>query len=90
MHVLMVYDIEDDRLRSRLHRELKTYGVNSQKSVFECDIGKTQLDALVNFARGLIEDRDSFRVYQLCRKCSGKVQVSGVGERLFVEEFMVL
>jgi len=90
MHALIVYDIEDDRLRSRLHRELKTYGVNSQKSVFECYISKAQLDALVAFAGELIEDQDSFRVYLLCRRCSGKVQVSGVGEKLFVEEFMVL
>jgi CRISPR-associated protein Cas2 len=90
MHVLIIYDIEDNRLRSRLHRKLKAYGVNSQKSVFEFDISKAQLDGLVAFARELIDDQDSFRVYLLCRKCSGKVMISGVGEKLYVENFAVL
>ncbi|RMG21471.1 MAG: CRISPR-associated endonuclease Cas2, partial [Methanobacteriota archaeon] len=40
MLIVISYDIEKDRTRSRLAKKLKDFGPRVQKSVFEADIGE--------------------------------------------------
>ena len=46
MHVIIAYDISDHRLRHKIFSLLKEKGAHSQKSVFECEMDKAELDAL--------------------------------------------
>ena len=83
LHVVVAYDIPDDRRRLRVARILLGYGERVQYSVFECRITKVQylrlkerLDEVIDPA----EDRISF--YLLCEACRKKVERIGNTELL--------
>ncbi len=46
MFVVVNYDIEDNKRRSKVCDELKNYGEHIQYSVFECDISQVQIKKL--------------------------------------------
>jgi CRISPR-associated protein Cas2 len=91
MIAVIAYDISSNRRRGRLHRGLKEFGLNTQKSVFECEIDDNGLARVLALARRLVDpETDSFRVYRLCSRCQRKVAVSGQGIRLVSLDFAVL
>jgi CRISPR-associated protein Cas2 len=69
-HVI-VYDIENDRTRTRVATLLEGYGRRVQKSVFECRLGTSELKELVGrMQKELADDTEAqVRVYQVCQKC---------------------
>lgn len=71
MKQVVVYDIEDDRARTRVATLLEGYGRRVQKSVFECSLGERELKELVGrMQKELAEQPDAqVRVYRVCRKC---------------------
>ncbi|MEX0269390.1 CRISPR-associated endonuclease Cas2, partial [Leptolyngbyaceae cyanobacterium UHCC 1019] len=38
MHLVISYDISEDKRRTKIHKILKSYGQWMQFSVFECDL----------------------------------------------------
>lgn len=91
MIVLLTYDISDNRTRARFHRYLKEYGVNSQKSVFECLLDPNGIRDVVARAASVINpDTDSVRLYRICSRCMNKVRVSGVGYKITQLDYMIL
>lgn len=54
MHVLVVYDVSDGRLRRRLARLLLGYGERVQRSAFECVLGAAERRALESALRALV------------------------------------
>ncbi len=91
MHVLLCYDISSNRKRSRFHRFLKEFGLNTQKSVFECELDDAGLTRIVREARAIIDpETDSLRIYRLCRRCQNRVAVSGLGIRLMPRSFDIV
>ncbi len=78
--VLVVYDISDDRRRTRLHEALKDFGTPVQYSVFECLVDDRQLKRMKQAVRKRIRPRlDRVRFYYLCEACRGRTEVtSGV------------
>ncbi len=91
MIVLLTYDISSNKTRGRFHRFLKEFGLNTQKSVFECDLDLEGLDRIVACARTIINPaKDSVRMYRICAGCLRKVRVSGRGIKLTQLEYMVL
>ena len=46
MYLVISYDIQSDRRRTKIHKALKNYGAWIQYSVFECHISKKEYDAL--------------------------------------------
>lgn len=88
---VIAYDIVSNRRRSRLHRYLKEFGLNTQKSIFECEVDKKTLLRLVQGARQFIDPaEDSLRIYRLCSSCQRRVAVSGLGVSLRTLDFTVL
>jgi len=82
MHVVISYDIAEDKRRTKLHKILKSYGQWMQYSVFECDLTDTQYAKLRSRLSKLIKpDQDSIRFYFLCACCKAKVERIG-GERI--------
>jgi CRISPR-associated protein Cas2 len=83
MHVVVTYDIADDRRRTKIHKVLKSYGQWMQFSVFEChDLTGAQYAKLRSRLNKLIDgEMDSVRFYFLCACCREKVERIG-GEAL--------
>lgn len=79
MHVVITYDISDDKRRTKLHKILKSYGQWMQFSVFECqDLTEAQYAKLRSrLARLIKPEEDSIRFYFLCACCRDKVERIG-------------
>ena len=92
MFYLVSFDIVDDRVRYRVVKVLKRFGVRVQKSVFEC--ARLTEKQFLKMKR-LLEDQidhgeDSVRYYPFCRDCLGKVEVSGDGRVPTSHDFKVV
>lgn len=74
---LVVYDISDDKRRTRLHQRLQDYGSPVQYSVFECLVDGEHLQKMRAMIRRTIRlTQDKVRIYRLCESCLSKVWVS--------------
>ena len=64
--ILVVYDISNDRRRTKLHDLLLDYGTPVQYSVFECEINDTRLIRLQRDLMQVIDaEEDNVRFYPL-------------------------
>ncbi|MEM9483609.1 MAG: CRISPR-associated endonuclease Cas2 [Cyanobacteria bacterium P01_F01_bin.116] len=78
MHVIVTYDISNDKRRTKIHKALTSYGQWMQFSVFECNLTADQYAKLRNRLNALIKpDEDSIRFYFLCACCQQKVERIG-------------
>ena len=68
--VVVIYDISDNKTRTRLYKTLKLYGEAVQFSMFECLLDAPRLQQLRRaVALAAPDDRPNIRFYDLCRKC---------------------
>jgi CRISPR-associated protein Cas2 len=80
MLVWVIYDISEDRVRSRISRICKGYGLfRVQKSAFLGDLNRNQADSLALECEALIASTDSVYVFPVCDDCFGKVKLIGEG-----------
>lgn len=80
MHLLVSYDVVDNRRRTRLSKLLDSYLIRVQKSVFEGVIPTQVLSELLQkIEQEIDQDLDSVRIYRLCARCVLSVQVMGPG-----------
>ena len=63
--VLVIYDIIDNKRRTRFVKLMENYGVRVQKSAFEMIITAVQYHALIKMIPAYIETEDNIRVYRL-------------------------
>ncbi len=78
MHVIVVYDIPENRRRERLRKNLMRFGNAVQKSVFECDLSARQIEKMEKVIRGIISlPEDNVRYYKICKNCAGETEVFG-------------
>ena len=83
MFIVVVYDISNDRRRTRLHNVLKNFGTPVQYSVFECIVDGKQLEKMKKAIRRVIKPRrDRVRFYYLCQTCLTKTEVTSGPEVL--------
>ncbi len=78
--VVVVYDISNDRRRTKLHNVLLDFGTPVQYSVFECLLDKEGLERMKKAVMKVIRPRlDQVRFYYLCQTCVGRTEItSGV------------
>jgi CRISPR-associated protein Cas2 len=76
-HIVVSYDISDDRKRDKLANLLENYGKRVQYSVFECHLDEKPYDELLSKLNPIAKDDDSIRIYHLCEACLGKVVLLG-------------
>lgn len=88
---LVCFDIVEDKCRYRVVKILLKYGARVQKSVFECTLNdkqyldmKSEIESHINFSQ------DSVRYYQICKKCSTLIQISGLGIFSLDEELIIV
>jgi len=88
---LITYDITDPKRLRRMHKFLKEYGLNTQKSVFECDIDDNALKLIRRFCREELDlDNDQVRIYKICSRCINKVSISGLGLKITQLDYRVI
>jgi CRISPR-associated protein Cas2 len=88
---LITYDITDPKRLRRMHKFLKEYGLNTQKSVFECDIDDIALKSIRKFCRVELDlADDQVRIYKICSRCINKVTISGQGLKITQLDYTVI
>ncbi|SPD72992.1 CRISPR-associated endoribonuclease Cas2 [uncultured Desulfobacterium sp.] len=91
MIVLLTYDITDPRRLRSIHKFMKEFGLNTQKSVFECDIDDVAIKRIRRYCREELDlSSDSVRIYKICSRCMGKVELSGLGMKITQLDYMVV
>ncbi|MBU4319608.1 MAG: CRISPR-associated endonuclease Cas2 [Nitrospinae bacterium] len=80
MLVWVVYDIVENRIRSRVAKMCKGYGLyRVQKSAFLGDMNRNQIDELVLRCKELTnEEKDSVYVFPMCEDDFKKVRMVGI------------
>lgn len=63
--VLVIYDITDNKRRSKFSKFMEHYGVRVQKSAFEMIITNEQYNDVIKNIPCYITDEDNVRVYKL-------------------------
>ena len=81
--VVVVYDISNDRRRTRLHNKLLDFGTPVQYSVFECLLDDEGLARMKKAVMRVIRPRvDRVRFYYLCARCVKQTDVTSGKEVL--------
>jgi len=91
MHVVVTYDIADNKRRYRVFRAMKGFGKHVQFSVFECRTDPKKLVSMVQEIVKLIKpSEDSIRVYPLCEDCRVKSIVKGCGLAIGMPDVLIV
>jgi len=91
MIVLVTYDITDPKRLRKTHKFLKEFGLNTQKSVFECDVDEIALKRIRRFCKETLDlSSDSVRIYKICSRCMKNVSISGLGLKITQLDYAVI
>ena len=91
MITLITYDITEPKRLIKPHKFLKEFGVNTQKSVFECDIDDVALKGIWRFCKDNLDlSSDAVRIYKICSPCMNKVSISGLGLKITQLDYAVI
>jgi CRISPR-associated protein Cas2 len=83
---LVVYDISNDKRRTRLHKRLQDYGTPVQYSVFECLADAEELAKMKKMILRTIKPKlDQVRIYSLCDACLKKIWISMASQEVLHE-----
>lgn len=78
MFIVIVYDIPDNKRRTRLFKLLKRYGDHAQYSVFECETSASKFKELQRAIYRFIDPReDDVRFYEFCLACRQRAWTIG-------------
>ncbi len=90
MRLIVTYDISENKRRGKMHKFLRELGINTQKSVFECDVSVDELNAIQRFGRSCLNlKEDKLRIYHICRHCVEKVEIQGQGIQVTQLEYRI-
>lgn len=72
--IVVVYDISNDKRRTRLHKKLCNFGSPVQYSVFECLLTEEEVKEMKTVVNKVIRKTiDHVRYYPLCGACYQKI-----------------
>ena len=81
MLIVVTYDIEDDRARTKLYKTLKRFGEPVQYSVFECLLTTDQFARMrLEVAQTLEGNTLGVRYYEMCEACQRQVVTLGIAK----------
>jgi CRISPR-associated protein Cas2 len=76
----VIYDISENRIRSRVAKICKGYGLfRVQKSAFLGDLNRNEADSLALECEEIIDASDSVYVFPMCEDCFDKIKLIGEG-----------
>lgn len=89
LFVLVIYDIVNNKRRTKFAKEMNGYGFRVQKSAFEALIDEALFVKLQRVIPTLINEKeDSVRIYRMTGY--GEVKLFGLNSKLESEEVMIL
>ena len=89
LFVLVIYDIVNNKRRTKFAKEMNGYGFRVQKSAFEALIDESLFVKLQRVIPTLIdEEEDSVRIYRMTGY--GEVKLFGLNSKLEAEEVMII
>ncbi len=76
----VIYDITENRIRDRVAKICKSFGLyRVQKSVFLGTLNSNQFDSIYTICKDLIDfTTDSVFFFPLCENCFGKIRIAGI------------
>jgi CRISPR-associated protein Cas2 len=78
MQYVVAYDVADDRRRQQVATLLAAWGRRVQKSVFECEWNRTEMETtFARVAKLLKLQTDRCHIFQVCGECYPKRLVKG-------------
>lgn len=86
VYALVIYDIVENKKRTKFAKYMKGYGNRVQKSCFEVLISQRKFEKLLNGIGRYCGEEDSIRIYRI----HGKSQVYQWGRTNFSEEEEVI
>ena len=76
--IVIMYDISDDRTRTKLFKLLKRYGEPVQLSIFEAIISEAQFAEMRGeVVRVIGSDAGQVRYYEICQTCDRGIVIFG-------------
>ncbi len=83
MHLVICYDVVQNKRRAKLHKRLKGFLRPVQRSVFEGELPGHRHEALIRAIVDTIDhETDTVRVYHLCKACAGLTELWGTSVEL--------
>ena len=80
LHVVVAYDVIEDRRRNRLAKFLRGYLDRVQKSVFEGEIEDKRFQPMKSGIEEIVDqEQDTVRIFELCARCIGTIDIIGTG-----------
>jgi CRISPR-associated protein Cas2 len=78
MIYLIAYDISENHIRNKVSEHLAGWGRRVQKSLFECDLDRKELEQVTSYILELIDpSEDRCSVYKICAECMSYKTVFG-------------
>ena len=78
--IAIIYDISNDKLRTKFAQELMCYGMRVQYSVFEADVTKKELHKIEDLAHKYANSDDKVSIYEL-------LNIQRFGEVEYIENY---
>lgn len=85
-YVLVIYDIVDNKKRTKLAKIMKSFGFRVQKSAFEARLTESKYAKMLSKLYPIVESDDSIRVYKL----RGTGVVTVIGKEFSIEDEEVI
>lgn len=64
-YTLLIYDITDDKRRTKFAKYMECYGVRVQKSAFELRLSNSKLQQMMDGIPNFVSDVDNVRLYKI-------------------------
>ncbi len=89
--LVIVYDISNDKRRTKLHKLLKNYGSPVQYSVFEVILSMEEIKQMKKEVQKLLRPKtDHLRYYSICKTCKQKTEIIGRFEVIEEQDVIVV
>ncbi len=85
-HWLVIYDICDSKRLSKVAKKMEDFGIRVQKSVFEIDADRKQIEKLRYIINNIIEGDDFVVYFDICESDWQKIIKVGPGKYIETEE----
>ena len=87
---IVIYDIENTKIRTRLSRLLFEYGIRTQFSVFEVEVKNREFNRFIKMLeQKLKSDKDKIYVYPLDKKSVKNIKRAGNLENSIINDFFI-
>lgn len=86
--ILVIYDIIENKRRSRLVKILEGYGFRVQKSAFEARLSDRQYQKLLSAVENFALEEDNIRIYKI--NGQGEIRSFGIQQDEFENEVLII